>query len=326
MKIEKRGNGYRVRKMFKGTTYTAVFDHKPNQMEVQQELTRLIEESCTTTSGTFDNACKAYLAAKRNVLSPSTIKGYNTCYNALSDGFKAIKLKDINQLNVQTEINTYALTHSPKSCRNLHGYISAVLQMFKPNLVLHTTLPQAKKVELYIPTHDEVKAVLDKAKDTEFYIPLVLAMHGLRRSEILAIDESSIVDDTLVINKALVEDEDGNMILKDYNKTTESTRTIYAPDFVLDYIKTHGYAFNGARNRITLELHIFQDRANVPRFRLHDLRHYYASMAHEMGVPDAYIQANCGWKSAYTLNKVYKHALQDKVLSKQKDISDRLFE
>lgn len=46
-------------------------------------------------------------------------------------------------------------------------------------------------------------------------------------------------------------------------------------------------------------------------FRLHDLRHYSASIMHATGVPDVYIMGRGGWSSDYTLKNIYRGSMDD---------------
>ena len=45
----------------------------------------------------------------------------------------------------------------------------------------------------------------------------------------------------------------------------------------------------------------------------HSLRHYSASYLHAIGIPDAYILERGGWSSPHIMQKVYRHALSDRV-------------
>ena len=56
-------------------------------------------------------------------------------------------------------------------------------------------------------------------------------------------------------------------------------------------------------------------------FRLHDCRHYYASIAHYLGIPDAYIMINGGWKTESMMKRVYREALKDKISEENKKIT-----
>ena len=67
------------------------------------------------------------------------------------------------------------------------------------------------------------------------------------------------------------------------------------------------------------------ERAGIPHFRFHDLRHYCASVQHALGVPDAYIMQRGGWGNDRVLKEVYRHALKDKV-SEMDDKANNYFE
>lgn len=44
-------------------------------------------------------------------------------------------------------------------------------------------------------------------------------------------------------------------------------------------------------------------------FRFHDLRHFFVSALHALGVPDKYIMLYGGWESETVLHGVYQHVL-----------------
>ena len=67
------------------------------------------------------------------------------------------------------------------------------------------------------------------------------------------------------------------------------------------------------------------ERAGIPHFRFHDLRHYCASVQHALGVPDAYIMQRGGWGNDRVLKEVYRHTLKDKV-SEMDDKANNYFE
>ena len=82
---------------------------------------------------TFAKAAEKYILAKENVLSPSTIRSYHAIIKYLSDRFKSLRISELEAENVQVEINHYCVGRSPKTTRNAHGFISAVLALYKPN-------------------------------------------------------------------------------------------------------------------------------------------------------------------------------------------------
>ena len=253
MKIEKLPSGsYRIRKMYKGKTYTVITDYKPTQKEAIQLLAEKLDKTPAAKSEhlTFRVASEKYIEMKSNVLSPRTIKEYTETPSRLSDSFNELLISDITQQDIQKEINTLAKNKSPKTVRNYHGFISAVISAFRPDMKIYTTLPQKRKSEPYIPSDDDVKCILDCAKGTVYEIPIVLACYGLRRSEICALTIDDVDGDTVSINKALVLDKDKNWVVKT-TKTTASTRTIVIPSHIADLIRTQGYVYNGHPNNIT---------------------------------------------------------------------------
>lgn len=326
MKIEKLPSGsYRVRKMYKGEMHTVVTDYKPTQKEALKLIADALDKAKTENQSRkhiiFSDASENYISAKKNVLSPSTIAGYKRISNALSDSFKRVLISDMTVIDVQKEINRYSAGHSPKTVRNMHCFISAVLSMYRPEFVLRTSLPQRVKPETYVPTNEEVKKVVEYARGTQYEIAILLAALGLRRSEICALTTDDLSGNILRIRKALVENEKHEFVEKG-TKTTNSTREIYLPDEIVGLINERGYIYKGYPGNILKFLHRAQDALKIPRFKLHALRHYYASTAHAIGIPDSYIMQSGGWQSDNVLKSVYRHALDEEKEKMQKQAAE----
>lgn len=325
MKIEKRGpDSYRVRKMYKGQMYTVTFEHKPTQKEAMLAMAEELQKvQKKHESMDFKAAADEYIEAKRNILSPTTIRGYNSAMKTISKKFQAINIHDITALDIQTEINRLAKERSPKTVRNYHGFISAVLGTFCPNLKICTTLPQKVKNEPYIPSDEDIKKILDCAKDTEYEIPIILACYGLRRSEICALTVDDISGDVVRINKAKVLNEDAEWIEK-ATKTTSSTREIVIPMEIADKIRAQGYIYKGHPNIIARFLARTEDRLGIPRFPLHKLRHYFASKMSAMNVPEADIMRMGGWETDHVMKSVYRHSMMEKEEQAKREAAEKL--
>lgn len=258
------------------------------------------------------------------MLSPSTIREYkSTLDKRISESFKHKDISIISQADIQKEINIYAANHSPKSVRNLHGFISAVFATYEPSMQICTTLPQKAKNEPYIPSTDDVKKIFEYIKGSDFEIALKLCTMGLRRSEMCALTLDDLKGNTLTINKALVQDEYKKWVIKT-TKTTESNREIEIPDELAELIRKNGCIYNGHPNSVDKYLKRVQKELNIPAFSLHKLRHYFASSAHALGIPDVYIMAAGGWKSDNVLKAVYRHALEKENKDMQKKIADSM--
>lgn len=326
MKIEKLPSGsYRIRKMYKGKVYTVITDYKPTQKEALNLMTEELNKTKTRNQNakhiTFIQAAENYIEMKQNVLSPSTIAGYRRICKAFSSKFANILISDMSVIDVQKEINDYSVNRSSKTVRNVHCFISAVLAVYRPEISLHTSLPQKTKPETYVPTNEEVKKVAEYAKGTEYEIAILLASLGLRRSEICALKVDDIDGNTLRINKALVQNSKNEFVEKG-TKTTDSAREIYIPNELASLIRKRGYIYKGHPGNILKFLHRAQDSLGIPRFKLHALRHYYASTAHAIGIPDSYIMQSGGWQSDNVLKTVYRHALEGEKEKMQKKAAE----
>lgn len=320
MSLEKLPSGsYRYRKMINGQLILGTFDHEPTDLEIAL----LIAEKSQTVvieNKPFEACCVEYIKTKENVLSPTTIKSYRSIVGSLSDGLKRLNVNSISSLTIQKEINDYSKGHSPKSTRNLYGLIFSVLRAFRPELVLSVTLPQKIENKAILPSERDIKKLLSAVKDTEYSIVFQLGVLGLRRSEVCALTPEDLDGNMLTINKAKVKGLNNEWIIRPYTKTEGSSRTLYLPDELVNEINTKGYIYNGSPDTLLDYLHRVQKRNKLPRFKLHSLRHYFASYAHAKGIPDQYVMEMGGWSTDGIMKKVYRDAFEKESQKAQKKI------
>lgn len=325
MKIEKLPSGsYRIRKMYKGKTYTVITGYKPTQ----KEAIKLLADEMDKVQGkyerlTFEAAGNEYIESKRNVLSPSTVREYSRTLKNMPQKFLDLNVHDITQLDIQTEINRLAKNLSPKTVRNRHGFITAVLSVYNPNLRINTTLPQKSKKEPYIPSDEDVKKILEHAKGTRYETAIILACYGMRRSEICALTAEDVEGDVIHINKAMVQNDKKEWVIKS-TKTTASTRDIVVPIDIAQRIQEQGRAYSGHPAKITHFLSSAEEKLGIPHFPMHKLRHYFASKMSAMHVPDEDILKFGGWETDIVMKSVYRHSMQDKEREAQRNASKLL--
>ena len=264
----------------------------------------------SATDITLREAMERYVKSQSN-LSPSTLRTYTGMSKTAFIGIADCKLSDLTQEMVQREMSVYGLNHKPKTVRNAHGFLSAVLRMFAPEIHLTTTLPQKEKVETYIPTEEEFKRLLKEIEGTDIEPAVLLAGVGsLRRSEIAALTDEDILDNGVRVNKALVRGTDNQWHLKT-TKTTSSTRIAPLPAQVVQKLRQYKM---GTLTPAMIDKHFRKAvaAAGLPPMRFHALRHYYASVLHAAGVPDKYIMQFGGWSTDAVLKTVYQHTMRDR--------------
>jgi hypothetical protein len=139
---------------------------------------------------TLSQAIDRYINSKSNTLSPSTIAGYEYIKSHRFQSVANVKLCDIK--NWQRVCDAEARLCSAKTVKNAWGLVSSVLRengIDAPKI----TLPQIVPNERPWLNPDEITVFVKAIKGTPCEIGALLALHGLRRSEILALTECMLI-------------------------------------------------------------------------------------------------------------------------------------
>lgn len=276
---------------------------------------------------TLGDAYDKYIESKSGSLSPRTIREYKLArkhdYQTLMDK----DINDITQADIDQETAADAKYLSPKTVRNRHGLLSAVLKKYRPDFVLKTNLPKKVRPKIYVPSEDELKKILKQVEDTDMEIPVLLAAFGpMRRSEICALDSNHVSANIVHVEFAMVLDEKGEWVIKP-PKSFAGDRYINFPDFVAEKLAgKNGRIVNLNPTNITDRFSHALEMAGIRHFRFHDLRHYSASIQHALGIPDAYIMQRGGWGSDAVLKEVYRHVLEEKNAEMNQKANDHFSE
>ena len=324
---------WRVQFQIDGKRYSVTAEKKTEAKEKAEERARKIlggiEESKRIPL-TVSKAISQYISAKENVLSPTTIRSYKAVSKSSLQSIAKINLSDLTQDDIQKAVGEDFINgKSPKSVRNAHGLLSAVLKEYRPDFNVTTRLPQKKKHEIILPSETDIQKIWKAAKGTEYELPILFASWlGLRKSEIRGLKFSDVQNGRIHIQRALVRTETGHS--EKATKTTSGDRWIVLPDIIEKLIsatphKTDDeYIVKLSESTLLDSFHRMCDKAGVPRCRFHDLRHFAASEAMALGVPDKYSMQRMGHSTDNMLKTVYQHTMEDQETKFSKIIDQRM--
>ena len=308
MKARKLPSGsWNIRVTIKGQTYSFTDYDKKTVMRLASEFAD--KQRDKVRNPTLAQACEDFIAEREKTLSPSTQRSYRGIVKKITERNPAIMQKKVIALTDMDILNIVRPLRTVKTKRNYLNFLQVAAGR-KFNVNFTGKAPR----EIAVPTDLEVMGLLAIFGGTEMEVPVMLgAFGGLRRSEICALTMQDIDGDYVHITKAMVKAPDRSWIIKS-PKNTKSNRRVLLPHFVIERIHKQGYVTHLLPCNISDRFWKTQLRLGIERpYCFHSLRHYSASYLHSIGIPDAYIMERGGWSTPHVMQKVYRHALADKV-------------
>ena len=176
---------------------------------------------------TLTQAIDDYIDARRNLLSPSTIRGYKLIQD---NRFQSMMHKDITLVSPdqwQRAVNMEAKRLSAKTLTNSWRFLASVIaEATGQTVTVH--LPQIVPNERPWLTPDQVTTFVAAVKGSKVEVPALLALSSLRSSELLDLKWEDIDLDKKIIrvSGAAVFDENGRLVHKKENKNSTSRRIV----------------------------------------------------------------------------------------------------
>ena len=243
-----------------------------------------------------------YIASNQNVLSPSTLRGYNTIRK---HRFTDYKDELITGIDWQRMVNEEALLCAPKTVKNAWGLVSASLTAIgEKTPVVH--LPKTAKKQLPFLNYSEIQTFLDAFRGKPGELAALLALHSLRESELFALTTADIHDGYIFVSKAMVPDEHNLFVLKQTTKTTLSTRAI--PVMIprlLELLPESGRLVPERPSTVYNRINRVCDSAGLPRVGCHGLRRSFASLCYHLGISERVTMQLGGWSNMQTVHNFY---------------------
>lgn len=316
-KVEKLPSGrYRVQVQVGGQRYGETFDTPEEaQFWAAGIKTRIKDARKPARRLTVGEAADQYIERRDAVLSPATVAGYKRIRKNLLPPIAATLLPELTQESIQRWVNRMVKAgKSPKTVANAHGFLSAVLSEFRPDVKLTTRLPQKEKHEIQIPTKAEVQAIAETCRGTKYELPIMLAIYlGLRASEIRGLRWSDIDGEYVNIHTAIVEGENG--AAEKGPKSYSGARRVHLPAYLRDLLartpQTDEHITTLTGHAIYCGFSRVCEKAGVPHYRFHDLRHVNASVMLEAHIPDKYSIKRMGHATNNMLKTTYQHIFKE---------------
>lgn len=257
-------------------------------------------------------AMESYINVLTNVLSPSTIRGYDTIARTRFQDWADMCLDDIKDW--QTVLNEEATLCSAKTLKNAWSFAKGAIERQGVN-VGKVTLPSVAKKEHTFLDVDEAKRFVRLLKGTDIEAVCLLALHSLRRSEILALSKADVnlkegQYGIIHVNGAAVLDKNNVLVEKDTNKTDLSTRSI--PILIprlREVIKEHpdGKFITVNPHVVWRKINKFCEKNGFPVLGFHGFRHTFVVIAFNAGLNAFTTQRVGGWSNPNTVNDIYYH-------------------
>ena len=261
----------------------------------------LIEKSKLPPRYTLGEIIDNYITNNENVLSPSTIRGYTYIRKGR---FKPYVVHYIDSIPWQQMINEEAKLCSEKTLKNAWGLAASALKA-SGFAVPDVNLPLLNKHELNWLDYDQIQLLLAEVQGQTVELPVILALHSCRLSELMALERSDI-DDYIHVTKSVVFDKNNRLVQKNKTKTVCSSRDI--PVFIprlLDILPESGILVSMHPNSIHKAVNGVCKKAGLPPVGVHGLRRSFASLGYHLKWSERSIMAVGGWSNIQTVHKIY---------------------
>ena len=277
-------------------------------------------------------------------IEDTTRIGYKTkirCY--IKPAIGNILIKSLRAEHVQKLVNEMIEKElSPKSIRDTFNNINAAmkkavkLRLIPYNPCEAVELPKLKKYRANVYPIQMIHTLLDTAEGTDMYLPIfLLVMVGLRRGELLALtwDDIDFKNNILKVRRNMVKGEKSYIIKAP--KSESGIRDIRLGEDVMSVLKqarlqymndafSYGTGFQNLGfvirqedgspykpDSMTQKWERFLETHNLPKIRLHDLRHSNATALIQAGVSPKVVQQRLGHADIQITLNTYTHVLPE---------------
>lgn len=286
-----------------------------------------------------------WIEVNRGLLAPSTYQTYKLYIRVhFKPFFKRLRVREVSDMHIKEYLSDKLETHSSTTVRK---HFFTLSKMFRDALKHKSPCAGVKAPPMgsyvpVVPTEEEFEAIHEAFRvigPEEEAAVLLAGLCGLRRGEIFALkwDDVDWTGEKVRVDEAMaVQEESSVFALKD-PKSKNSIRQVPVPNYLLDLLRDlQKERFKNVEELkgeelqslhiIPLNIYTFTtlyretiQAMDLPRIRLHDLRHYHASLLYKHNVPDHYAAEQLG-HDIWVLKKIYQHL----GLKEKKELDDKV--
>ena len=269
--------------------------------------TRQIEIRKASPKMTLGKAIDKYIRDNDSVLSPSTINSYKSYRRTRFLGYLD---RDLGTINYQRMINEESKKVTAKTVHNAWRLCTAAMRHVGMELP-QVNLPRKVKADRPWLDYEQIQLFCKVLYGKPYELGALLALNGLRRSEILHLtsDDADTDNGIIHVRGASVVGLNNKLTDKATNKNQTSTRDVHIVIPRLNelikgkegrLVTTNPTTLYGSINDLC--------RANgLPEIGVHGLRHSYCSLAYHLKWSEATTMREGGWANTDTVHRVYTH-------------------